>query len=379
MAVPLDEVVGAAFSSADPAEACRSTLDALRSALGAEEAVFARGDAGGGSATVVHRSPGATEEPAGSILVPALDVDEPLVLDGAGGADVLAIGLRLREAPPWCVALLRPHAKPWTAHDREALARARPYVALVLDHAVARQRLADQQAILSASRGRLIGVLAHELRNPLAPILMWTSTLKRLRKEDAEVLRAAQAIEHAVSLERRLIEDMIDVSRLERGMITLQREPMDLRDEVRRLVDEHRTQATEAQVTVVADLPGGPVLVDGDPARLGQAIGNLLGNAIKFTPVGGLVAVSLHCRGDRAQLSISDTGPGLPAEVQPALFSPFIQGPNARGGLGVGLAVARWLVDLHGGVIEALPGGENGGATFHVALPLRTAHGRAAP
>jgi signal transduction histidine kinase len=249
----------------------------------------------------------------------------------------------------------------------------RPSIALVLDNVLVRQRLADEREKHTASmeaRERLISVLAHELRNPLAPILMWTSTLKRLRKEDADVLRAAQAIEHAVSLERRLIEDLLDVSRLERSQLTLRRQPIDLRDEVRRMVDLHRSQAEEAHVTVTLDLPTEAVPIDGDAARLGQVIGNLLGNAIKFVPAEGRVAIRLGCNGGQAELTVSDSGPGLPAEVRDTLFRPFVQGPNARGGLGVGLAVARWLVDLHGGVIEGLPGGEHGGATFRVTLPL---------
>ena len=144
------------------------------------------------------------------------------------------------------------------------------------------------------------------------------------------------------------------------------------------MVDLHRSQAEEAHVVITMDLPAQPVPIDGDAARLGQVIGNLLGNAIKFVPAEGRVAVSLRRDGEQAALSISDSGPGLPPEVRETLFRPFVQGPNARGGLGVGLAVARWLVDLHGGVIEGGPGGEHGGATFQVSLPLTAAQSRAA-
>jgi signal transduction histidine kinase len=374
MPLPPDEVVAAALATEDPAEACRRMLDTLRDGLAAEQAMLAHG-AGGRAVIIAHRSSAGAKEPLEIALLPALGTDQPVVLDGAGSAAVLAVGLALRDAPPWCVALARPHARPWTANERDALARLRPLVTLVVENAVARQRLADERARHTAAmtaRERLVSVLAHELRNPLAPILMWTSTLKRLRKDDPEVLRATQAIDHAVSIERRLIEDLLDVSRLERGVLTLQRRPMDLRDEVRRMVDLHRTQADEAHVTITLDVPADPVPIEGDSARLGQVIGNLLGNAIKFVPAEGRIGVRLQQQGARAVLSVSDSGPGLPAEVRETLFRPFVQGPNARGGLGVGLAVARWLVDLHGGAIEGVGGGEHGGATFQVSIPLAT-------
>lgn len=376
MPLPLDEVVAAALAVDHPAEACHRMLDTLRAGLGAEQAMLAQGDQEGRRAIILHRSPKATAPPAVS-LIPALRADTPVVLDDDTRTAVLAVGLGLRETPPWCVALSRPSSRPWTAKDRTALGRARPAIALVLDHALLRERLDAELAkhtAATAVRERLVSVLAHELRNPLAPILMWTSTLKRLRKEDPDVLRAAQAIDHAVSLERRLIEDLLDVSRLERGTLTIRRQPIDLRDEVRRMVDLHRSQAEEAHVSMTLDLPAEAVPIQGDAARLGQVIGNLLGNAIKFVPADGRVAVKLGRQGERAVLSVSDSGPGLPPEVRETLFHPFTQGPNARGGLGVGLAVARWLVDLHGGVIEGMPADEQGGATFQVSLPLTTAH-----
>ena len=108
---------------------------------------------------------------------------------------------------------------------------------------------------------------------------------------------------------------------------------------------------------------------------LAQLTANLIGNALKFTPAGGAVTIRLLRRGDETELSVSDSGPGLPPEVTERLFAPFVQGSNARGGLGIGLAVARWLVDLHGGTIEARARGEHGGAMLIVRLPVATSVG----
>src|SRR5262249_3061275 len=158
------------------------------------------------------------------------------------------------------------------------------------------------------------------------PILMWTSTLRRLRQGDAEVLRATQAIDHAVSIERRLIEDLLDVSRLERGVLALSPEPLDLREIVRKIVDLHRPEAEQGQLELVVELPASSAPVCGDPVRLAQLTANLVGNAVKFTPEGGTVTVRLlGCR-DAIELSVSDTGPGLPAEVVQHRFAPFVQG-----------------------------------------------------
>jgi signal transduction histidine kinase len=201
---------------------------------------------------------------------------------------------------------------------------------------------------------------------------MWTSTLRRLRGGDFEVVRALQAIEHAVSIERRLIEDLVEVSRLERGTLELLPEPIDLRTPTRAAIEAVRGALEESGVSLTEELPSEPVPVVGDPARLLQVVRNLLGNAAKFTPRDGAAAIRLRREGERAHLRVSDTGPGLPPEVGPRLFMPFVQGPNAHGGLGVGLAVARRLVELHGGALEACGPGDLGGTTMVVTLPLGT-------
>src|SRR5262249_21051678 len=369
MPVPAEEVVGAALASTEPAEVCGRVLEIVRGRFAADAAFLVRSGSSGKAS--VHRAagPGVTAAVGGEDLAPAFAQDIPVELQASGGATVLALSMRPPDDVPWCLALIRRPGKPWTPAEHDAMATLRPFVTLALAQAIARQQLAEERARQTGAAGareRLLNVLSHDLRNLLAPILMWTSTLKRLRQNDAEVLRAVQAIDHAVAIERRLIEDLLDLSRLERGALTLVPEPLDLCALIRKTADLHRRDAEQAQLKLVVDVPPLGVPLHADPVRLAQVTANLLGNALNFTPPGGPVTVRLRRRGDLAELDVSDTGPGLPAEVAEKVFTPFVQGTNAHGGLGIGLAVARWLVDLHGGTIEATPRGEHGGATVLV-------------
>src|SRR5262249_8137822 len=152
---------------------------------------------------------------------------------------------------------------PWSAAERAALAELRPYLRVVLEHVLLRARLADaraREATAAEEHEQLINSISHELRNPLAPILMWTSTLRRLRGDDAEVLRAATAIGHAVALERRLIEDLLDVSRLGRGVLQVMLETLDLREPIRQAIESRRESLTQARLSLVEELPADAVL-----------------------------------------------------------------------------------------------------------------------
>ena len=377
MPVPVEEVVRAALTSTKPAEVCGRVLEIVRGRLAADAALLVRSASSGGGSVPIHRAagPGITATVASEDLAPAFAQDDPVELQTSGGETVLALSMRPPDDVPWCLALVRRQERPWSRAEHDAMASLRPFVTLVLAQAIARQQLAEErarQADAAGVRERLLNVLSHELRNPLAPILMWTSTLKRLRQNDGEVLRATQAIDHAVAIERRLIEDLLDLSRLERGVLTLCPVPLDLCEVVRKTAELHRREAEQAQLDLVVDLPPSRAPVHGDPVRLTQLMANLVGNALKFTPPGGTVTVRLRRHGDQAELDVSDTGPGLPPDVAEKVFTPFVQGANAHGGLGIGLAVARWLVDLHGGTIEATPRGDHGGATLVVRLPVDT-------
>ncbi|HJQ84465.1 MAG TPA: HAMP domain-containing sensor histidine kinase, partial [Candidatus Binatia bacterium] len=267
--------------------------------------------------------------------------------------------------------LVRPRTA-WTAAERRNLADLQPLLDVVLGHVVLRASVAagrEREAAGAAEHERFLNVISHELRNPLAPILMWTSTLRRLRPDDPDVQRAANAIANAVNLERRLIEELLDLSRLERGVLEVVREPVDVRDLVRATVERSAAAAEEAKLTLERELPDGALVVTGDRDRLGQIVAAALENAIKYAPAGGQVRVTLARRGERAELVVTDSGTGFPADVLPRLFGPFVKGRNARGGLGLGLALSHLLVGLHGGTIEAA-NPSAGGARIVVSLPL---------
>jgi signal transduction histidine kinase len=363
----VQDLVAGALEARDAQEAYQLLAEAARTALGGTRAMLLhRGDDG---ATVVCEVPRASAPPIDpETLSPALGPPGSVTVASINRhGSLLGVGLR----PAWGLAILRSR-KPWAEEDRAALSELAPYLGLVLEQGMLRAKVAeaaDREAAAAAEHERFLSVISHELRNPLAPILMWTSTLRRLRAQDPEVQRAAQAISQAVSLARRLIEALLDLSRMDRGVIQLSIETVDLRDLVQTVIAGRRAAADEAKITLEDDLPPEGVPVRGDPARLAQIAGELLDNAIKFTPAGGRVSVALTRNGSHAQLTVRDTGPGLPADVVPKLFTPFVHGPNARGGLGLGLALAQRFLALQRGTIQAT-GASDGGAVLVVTLPV---------
>jgi signal transduction histidine kinase len=174
-------------------------------------------------------------------------------------------------------------------------------------------------------------------------------------------------------VQTRLIEDLLDVSRLSQGRITLSAAPLDLRSVIEDAVETIRPAAIARDIAVTLSLPSDATLVIGDAHRLQQLVWNLLANAVKYTPCAGRIDVALTPLDGRALLRVSDSGDGIDPAFLPHVFEPFRQGTSAarmRAGLGVGLAIARRLVDLHGGLITAESDGAGRGATFTVSLPL---------
>jgi len=366
------ELVSGALDAADPKQARDALLETVRRTWQADHALLARAD-DDGAAAVINAVPGGAPAVDLASLRPAFGANEAVAIGPiAGQGFILAVGLRPLDDHRWSIALLRPRA--WTNAEQEVLGALRPHLELLLEHALLRsavERAREREQAAAVEHERLLSVISHELRNPLAPILMWTSTLRRLRGEDPEVQRATNAIANAVNLERRLLEELLDLSRLERGTITPVMERVDLRDVVRQVVDGHARATADARLTVGSELPDDPLPVCGDPVRLAEIFAAVLENAIKFTPAGGRIAITVGRRGADVAISVADTGTGIPSEVLPRLFTPFVQGPNARGGLGVGLAVAQRLLALQRGTITA-DNASDGGATVVVALPLAT-------
>jgi PAS domain S-box-containing protein len=240
------------------------------------------------------------------------------------------------------------------------------------------QLLAREQAarttaeVANRAKDEFLAMVSHELRNPLSAILAYAQLLQTRNLQEPTLTRALTSIERNAKLQAKLITDLLDLSRITSGTLRLYMIPVDLAVAIESAIDTIRptAQAKAIQIESLLEPIFGYVLADMD--RLQQIIGNLLSNAIKFTPEGGYIQVKLECLGDRIQVKVSDTGQGISAEFLPYVFDRFRQatGTGSQGGLGLGLAIARHLVELHGGTIEAESPGEGQGATFTIKLPL---------
>jgi two-component system CheB/CheR fusion protein len=235
-----------------------------------------------------------------------------------------------------------------------------------------RERLVLALREADQHKNEFLGVLAHELRNPLSPIRNSLYILQQTTPGGEQARRAEAVIERQVNQLTRLVDDLLDLTRISCGKIRLQRRSLNLVDIVRQTVEDHRTVLAGRDVSV--ELPEQGVWISGDPTRLTQMIGNLLHNAAKFTPSGEKVLVSLTSTEQRAAVEIVDTGVGIDADMLPKLFEPFSQAERSlartRGGLGLGLALVKGLVEQHGGQVEAHSDGPGTGARFTLEFPL---------
>jgi PAS domain S-box-containing protein len=235
-----------------------------------------------------------------------------------------------------------------------------------------RKRVEEELREVDRQRSEFLGVLSHELRNPLAVIGSAVHCIDQAALQDEQVQRAVAVIERQSRHLSRLVDDLLDLTRVRSGKIDLQRASIDLALLVRTTVEDHREQLAEHRVVV--NIPDGArVWTHGDATRLAQILSNLLCNASKFTPAAGTITVSLAVAQDRAVLEVSDTGVGIDEESLRRLFVPFVQADRtfdrSRKGLGLGLALAKTLVELHGGDVRAQSAGPGQGATFTVTLP----------
>jgi CheY-like chemotaxis protein/two-component sensor histidine kinase len=218
------------------------------------------------------------------------------------------------------------------------------------------------------AKDEFLALLGHELRNPLAPAL----TAVHLMKQRGDNSREREILERQIRHMARLVDDLLDVARLRRGAIELRREPFDLAEAVSRAVEMTSPIYAEKHHELVVDVPQG-LIVDGDRIRIAQVISNLLSNAAKYTEPHGRVVVSARQQYGDVVLECRDNGSGIPPELLPRVFDVFVQGERGldrrQGGLGLGLAVARMLVDRHGGSIEVSSAGPKQGSAFVVRLP----------
>ena len=239
-----------------------------------------------------------------------------------------------------------------------------------------RERAAERERRLAAERtsrekDEFLAMLAHELRNPLGAIASAVSVLERLGGGEKLAVRAREIVARQVAHLVGIVDDLLDVSRVSVGKILLSRRPLDVAELVRRAVDGLDAAGRTARHDVT--LTAAPVWVDGDETRLEQVIGNLLANALKYTPAGGHVHVSVDTEGGDAVVRVRDDGIGIAADRLGSIFDLFFQGERgldrAQGGLGIGLTLVKRLVELHGGSVAADSAGPDRGSTFTVRLP----------
>jgi len=230
-------------------------------------------------------------------------------------------------------------------------------------------READRQ------KNEFLALLAHELRNPLAPIRTALHVIGQPRAEPSEIARAHAIAERQLRHMARLMDDLLDVVRVGEGRIDLKREMVDLRDLVRRSVEAAGSAANERRHNVEVDVPPDPIRLSVDPTRVEQVLANLLGNAIKYTDRGGHIRVRASRDGGDAVIEVSDNGIGIEPKALPRIFDLFVQEDRrldrSVGGMGIGLTLVRRLVELHGGTVEASSPGSRLGSRFVVRLPLR--------
>jgi PAS domain S-box-containing protein len=233
------------------------------------------------------------------------------------------------------------------------------------------QRLAEADR----RKDEFLATLAHELRNPLAPIANGVQILKRIASPDPLHQRTAEMMERQTRHLVRLVDDLLDVSRITRGKVVLRVETVTLQAVLQGALESSWTARESARLELEVDLPSEPVRVEGDRDRLTQVFSNIISNAAKYTPDGGRVRLSVRQEGDEAIVSVKDTGVGIPADALELVFEMFSQlrGSNTGdGGLGIGLALVRQLVRLHGGSVEARSEGPGHGSEFIVRLPAKS-------
>jgi PAS domain S-box-containing protein len=218
-----------------------------------------------------------------------------------------------------------------------------------------------------------IGMLAHELRNPLAPIRNAVELMRRLPPDDAAQSALRETMDRQSAHLSRILDDMLDIARITRGKLSIERRPIELAEVVSRALEVARPSIDAAGHTLDVEVPPDSLLVHGDLNRLTQALANLLTNAARFTASGGRISLKVHKDGDQIALFVRDNGRGIAIEDLDKIFGMFVQGKEplnrVGGGLGIGLALARNIAELHGGVIEAKSGGEGRGSEFTLRLP----------
>lgn len=235
-------------------------------------------------------------------------------------------------------------------------------------------RLYEKAQRANVAKDAFIAMISHELRTPMTSILGWTRMLKMGGLSEDEYNAALEAVERSASVQARLIDDLLDLSRISTGKLDLQLESVDLRHVIASAVGALRIPAEEKAITLVSEVCEELCIVRGDRNRLQQVVSNLLQNAVKFTPEGGRIGISMTCAEGYAEICVRDNGMGIRPEVISHIFDAFRQDEMAmaegKEGLGLGLSIVRHIAERHGGSVAAESDGPGRGATFRVRLPV---------
>jgi signal transduction histidine kinase len=236
------------------------------------------------------------------------------------------------------------------------------------------ETLREEAERANRSKDEFIATVSHELRTPLNTIRLWSRMLAEGKLSEGDAMQGAKVLERSALAQQQLVEDLLDVSRMSRGELRLELKNSQLIEIVEAALAQTAQLAQTSRVRLYSDLAGGSDPVRADADRIQQVASNLLTNAVKFTPAGGRVDVRLQRLGNRMELEVRDTGIGIDPEFLPFVFDRFRQGgarsARRQGGLGLGLSIAKQIVQLHGGSIYAESRGKGQGATFRVRLPL---------
>jgi signal transduction histidine kinase len=257
-----------------------------------------------------------------------------------------------------------------------ALENARLYSSL--EREIVRSREAEERLQDASQRkDEFLAMLSHELRNPLAPIRNAVEVIRRLAPPDPKLTMARDVVDRQVSLLARLVEELLDVSRISQGKIALKKEPVELSRIISHSVETARPLIDARAQTLTVSVPPAPVWLSADFARLSQVLANLLNNAAKYTGEGGRIELAADAGEGEATISVRDNGTGIEAALLPKVFDLFVQGDRAldrgQGGLGIGLTLVKRLVELHDGTVGVASDGPNRGSTFTVTLPCISA------
>jgi signal transduction histidine kinase/ActR/RegA family two-component response regulator len=303
--------------------------------------------------------------------LPVLVLARPGADSAASGDAVRTLGnVTLLERPLQVTTLLSAVRTSLRARDRQYQIRY---------HLEERARAEESLRLADQRKDEFLATLGHELRNPLAPLLIGVEILKAARIADPRVLQMTTVMERQIQHLVRLVDDLLEVSRITRGLIQIQREPLDLATILQSAIDTSRPIVEGAGHHLTIDMagsdsPDGAIVVSGDVVRLTQVFANLLTNAAKYTNTGGHITLTMRRLNGTARVSVRDTGIGIPETHLNSIFDMFMQvdrsNRRAQGGLGIGLTLVRSLVEMHGGRVEAKSDGPGKGSEFIVELPV---------